>query len=286
MNQRPLYCLAALSLAGATLLAAGCSTKFPSASGSGQPIRVAVIGGMVETGFWHALSERFEEASNHRYRIEIVCSGPKHIIADAFVNENADLITMHACDTIINLVADGYAVDPQPWLKNDQVIVGPCDDPAHIRNAKTAIDAFRKIVAAKAPFVVHSSLGAQEVMREILHRGDLDLPSEQLTILFTDRARDVLKIAAEKRAYTLVGRIPFLNGKLPNEGLELMVRGDPQLRRPYVVAIASPRRVSRARYEAAKALAAFLRSEETQDWIGSYGVSQLDDEPLFFPIAK
>ena len=36
---------------------------------------------------------------------------------------------MHASDTIVNLVADGYAVDPQPWLKNDLVIVGPRDDP-------------------------------------------------------------------------------------------------------------------------------------------------------------
>ena len=193
--------------------------------------------------------------------------GPKHIIADAFRKGQADLITMHACDTIINLVADGYAVDPQPWLKNDLVIVGPHDDPAHIRGSQDAAEAFAKIAAAGAPFVVHSSLGAQEVMRDVLNAGNVDLPSEHLTILFTDRARDVLKVAAEKHAYTLVGRIPFLNGKLPNEGLELMVRGDPRLRRPYVVATANPRHFPQAHVEGAKALAAFLRKPETQDWI-------------------
>ena len=200
----------------------------------------------MDTGFWPDVAERFAKATGGRYKIEVVASGPKNVIAAAFRRGQADLITMHSSDTIINLVADGYALDPQPWLKNDLVIVGPHDDPAGIRNMKSAAEAFSKIAATKAPFVVHSSLGAQEVMREILDAAEITMPSEQLTLLFTDRARDVLKIAAEKHAYTLVGRIPFRNDKLPNLGLELMVRGDPQLRRPYLVATANPRRIAGA----------------------------------------
>ncbi len=273
--------------AGLLLIAAGgCGKLARLAAGPPQTVRVAVIGGMVDTGFWQALSERFEQASEGRYKIEIVASGPKQIIADAFRKGQADLITMHASDTIINLVADGYGVDPQAWLKNDLVIVGPADDPAHIRGMRDAAGAFAKIASAAAPFVVHSSLGAQEVMRDVLNAGNVNLPADHLTILFTDRAREVLKVAAEKHAYTLVGRIPFLNGKLPNEGLVLMVRGDPRLRRPYVAVTANPRHFPQTRVEGAAALAAFLRKPETQDWIGGYGVSQLDDQPLFFPVAK
>ena len=253
--------------------------------GPPQPIRVAVIGGMVETGFWQTLSQRFQQASGNRYKIEIVASGPKDIIAKAFRQGQADLITMHACDTIINLVADGYAVDPQPWLKNDLILVGPREDPAHIRGGTDAAEAFAKIAAARAPLVVHSSLGAQEVMRDVLNAGEVSLPSEHMTLLFTERAREVLKVAAQKQAYTLVGRIPFLNGKLPNEGLQLMVRGDPRLRRPYVVATANPRTFPQAHVEGATALAAFFRQPETQQWIASYGAGQLDKLPLFFPIA-
>ena len=270
----------------AAMLTAGCNGRVPRGSPSPHKVRVAVIGGMVETGFWAALAERFEKAAAGRFKIEVVAAGPKNVIAAAFRRGQADLITMHASDTIINLAADGYACDPQPWLKNDLVIVGPRDDPAGIRNMKSAAEAFAKIAAAKAPFVVHASLGAQEVMREILDAGEIAMPSERLTILFTDRARDVLKIAAEKHAYTLIGRIPFRNGKLPNAGLELMVRGDPQLRRPYVVATANPRRVTGANVAGAKELADFLRKPETQAWIGGYGVSQLDDQPLFFPIEQ
>jgi tungstate transport system substrate-binding protein len=247
---------------------------------------VAVIGGMVETGFWQALSERFQKATENRYKIDIVASGPKHVIADAFRQGQADLITMHASDTIINLVADGYAVDPQPWLKNDLIIVGPKDDPAHIRTCADAAKAFAMIASSGAPFVVHSSLGAQEVMRDVLDAGNVEMPSDHLTIIFTDRAREVLNVAAEKHAYTLVGRIPFLNGKLPNKGLVLMVRGDPRLRRPYVVATANPQHFPQAHVEGAVALAAFLRKPDTQHWIAGYGISQLDDQSLFFSIAK
>jgi tungstate transport system substrate-binding protein len=273
-------------LFAAAVVATGCGSKPPLANGPAETIRVAVIGGMIDTGFWQALVKQFDKATDHRYKIEVVSVGPKYFIADAFRKGSADLITMHACDTIINLVADGYGVDPQPWLKNDLVIVGPHEDPAGIRHVSSAIEAFKKIAAAKAPFVVHSSLGAQEVMRDVLHAGEFDFPSEHLTMLFTERARDVLKVAAEKHAYTMVGRIPFLNGKLPNVGLELMVRGDPQLRRPYVVVTADPRRFSGANCAGAKVLAGFLRTKETQDWIETYGIGQLDKQPVFFPIAK
>src|SRR5271165_787921 len=136
------------------VMSVGCGTVRSILPGARQQIRVAVIGGMVETGFWQALAERFEQATGNRYKIEVVAMGPKPIITAAFRKGKADLITMHACDNIVNLVADGYAVDPQPWLKNDLIIVGPHDDPAHIRGCRNAAEAFAKIASAKAPLVV------------------------------------------------------------------------------------------------------------------------------------
>jgi tungstate transport system substrate-binding protein len=192
---------------------------------------------------------------------------------------------MHASDTIINLVADGYAVDPQPWLKNDLVIVGPQADPAGIRGMTDAGAALKKIVDHRSPVVVHASLGAQEVLRDVLDGAGVALRPETTTMLLSEQARQVLKTAAEKNAYTLVGRIPFRSGKLPNAGLVLMVQGDPALRRPYVVAVANPRRFPEARVAAAAGLVAFLRSEETQRWIADYGRGQLDERPLFFRVV-
>ena len=77
----------------------------------------------------------------------------------------------------------------------------------------------------------------------------------------------------------MVGRIPFLDGKLKKDGIELMVRGDPRLRRPYLVAVAphAP--------DAARDLATFMRDPSTQDFIATFGKGKYDDDPLFFPVT-
>jgi tungstate transport system substrate-binding protein len=247
-------------------------------------VRVAVIGGMNETGFWDALAQRFERATG--IHVEAVATGPKEGITGVFKQGGIDLITMHASDTIINLVADGWAMNPQPWVKNDMVIVGPTDDPAGIKGETDAAAALRKIAESKSPFVVHSSLGAQEVLRAILDAGDIQLDPDHTTILFDDRQRRVLKIAAEKQAYTLVGRIPFRSGKIPNDGLLVMVQGNARLQRPFVVAVADPAKVPDAHVSEAQRLVDFLRDEHTQAWIGEFGKGKYDDQPLFFPIAS
>ena len=240
----------------------GCGSKPPLASGPAETIRVAIIGGMIDTGFWQALVKQFDKATDHRYKIEVVSVGPEVFHCGCLSQGSDDLITMHACDTIINLVADGYGVDPQPWLKNDLVIVGPHEDPAGIRHVSSAIEAFKKIAAAEAPFVVHFEPGGPGGDARSAQRRRVRFSiGESHHALYRTPARDVLKVAAEKHAYTMVGRIPFLNGKLPNKGLELMVRGDPQLRRPYVVVTADPRRFSGANCAGAKVPAGFLRTK-------------------------
>jgi tungstate transport system substrate-binding protein len=246
-------------------------------------VRVAVIGGMNDTGFWDALSGRFEKASG--IRVDLVASGPKDGISAVFKQGGVDLITMHASDEIINLVADGWAMDPQPWVRNDMVIVGPPDDPAGIKGTTDAAAALKKIAASKSAFVVHSSLGAQDVLRSILDAAEITLDPEHTTVLFDDKQRRVLKIAAEKKAYTLVGRIPFRSGKIPNDGLAVMTEGDPRLRRPFVVAVANLARVSGAHSAEARKLAAFLRTAETQAWIAEFGKGKFDERPLFFPVT-
>jgi tungstate transport system substrate-binding protein len=268
----------ALGICAVSALGAmGCAGPQPQTT-----VRVAVIGGMVDTKFFQAIGRRFEQATGHR--VEIVASGPKRVIAEAFTAGQADLITMHASDTIINLVADGYAVDPQPWLKNDLILVGPPSDPAGIKGLTDAAEALKKIKASGSTFVVHASLGAQEVLRDVMADGNVTLDLDRTEVLFTDKARQVLQIAAGKSAYTLVGRIPFLDGKLANEGLVVMVRGDPRLRRPYVVTVANPARFPKAHVEAARQLARFLRDPRTQQWIAQYGRGQLDEQSLFFPV--
>lgn len=240
-------------------------------------VRCAVVGGMVETGMWPELVARWELATGNK--VELASVGPKPVVVAAFRAGGIDLIAVHASDAMINLVADGLAVDPQPWARNDLVIVGPADDPAAIRGGRDAIAALRTIIAGKHKLLVHASAGADTVLHDVLEAGKLELAAATTVLFAGENQHEVLARAAAEHAYTIVGRIPFIDGKLAHHGLELMVRGDPRLRRPYLVETA-PRAPP-----AARELAAWLRSPAAQQWIADYGKGRYDDEPLFFPVV-
>ncbi len=258
------------------------SASASAADNSPQTVRCAVIGGLIETDFWPDVAARFEQASGHKE--ELVASGPKHRVVAAFAEWHADLITMHASDAIINLVADGHGENPQPWARNDMVLVGPAADPAKIKGEKDAVRALQKIIESKSKLLVHASNGANEVLSDVLAAGELVLDPGQAIVLPGDKHREALKRAAAAGAYTLVGRIPFLNGKIPAGEMQIMVQGDASLRRPYLVVVAAGKQDD-PRLAAARELAAFLRAPETQRFIASYGRDKYDDQPLFFPVA-
>ena len=249
----------------------------------GGTLRCAVIGGMTFTGFWQALADRYERDAG--VRLIVTSTGEKSDISKAFKLSVADVITMHASDAIINLVADGYAVDPQPWMKNDMVIIGPASDPAKIKGSHDAADALRKIIAAKCSFIIPPSLGVQEVLRNLCTAGDITLDPARTTLLLDDPQRQALHKAAAAGAYTIVGRIPFRTQRMPSEGMIVMVDRDPALRRPFMVAAANPARLPGVRADAAKAFAAYLRTPATQHWISNFGRGLVDPDPLFFPVT-
>jgi len=268
------------------MLATACAALAQAPAPATRPtstVRCAVIGGMQDTGFFPQLAERFTQQTG--IAVEVVASGPKDGIDRVFRQRQADLIVMHASDTIIDLVADGFARDARPWARNDMILVGPADDPAGIRGMSDVVKALQQIADKRASFVVHSSGGAQEVLSSLLNLGDIELDPAHTTMLFEDRQRLVLNIAAEKKAYTLIGRIPFLTGKIPNAGMAAMVAGDPRLRRPFMVAVADPSRVPDAHMKEAWRLASFLTDPATQQWIGTFGKGKYDPLPLFYPIT-
>lgn len=246
-----------------------------------QTVRCAVVGGLNEINFWPELADRFQRASGHR--AEIVATGPKHNLTAAFQAGDADLILLHASDAAINLVADGYGENLQPWARNDYVIVGPATDPAKIKGEKDAAIALGRIVSTKSKLLVHASSGVSELLSDLLAAGELELDPSSTISLPSERHRQMLGRAAAEGAYTLVGRIPFLNGKLEKGSLEVMVQGDERLRRPYVVVVATGK-PNDPRLAAARQFASFLREAETQRWIATFGVGRYDDRPLLFPV--
>lgn len=266
------------------------TTAFYSVSQAGKsnpndrkPVRVAVIGGMTMTPLWGELQKRFEADTG--IPVSVVATGTKPTLARAMKEGKVDFLTMHSSDQTSNLVADGYAVDLRPWAKNDLVIVGPSSDPAGICGMNNGIAAVKKIAAAQANWLDFQSNGPRETAHTLFASAGVNMIGPWVLKYENIDARSILHYAREKNAYMIVGRIPVLFGKMePDPAVEIMVQGDPNMRRPYMEMVANPDRFPEANLDGARMLADFLLSDKIQKFLSGYDGGLGDGIPIFIPV--
>ncbi|MEQ1859119.1 MAG: substrate-binding domain-containing protein [Chthoniobacteraceae bacterium] len=247
-----------------------------------RPVRVAVIGGMTMTGAWQELAAQFEADTG--WKTQIVATGPKDVIAEPFKRGEVDLLTMHSSDQTTDLVADGFGMNLRPWARNEHTIVGPSSDPAGIRGMKDGAAALKKIAGARAPFVDFYGPGSRELTHKLWQRAGLKPEGEWVLKDESASPQGVVEFAAKKQAYVVVGRIPTAYGKIPLAGMEVLVQGDPEMRRPYVVIEANPRKFPKANTAGARVLADWLTGEKGQRFLLEFGRKQAGGVPLFYPV--
>jgi tungstate transport system substrate-binding protein len=243
-----------------------------------QPVRCAVIGGMTATGLWQAIAKMFEAESG--FKVEVIATGQRPILDRAMREGKVDLLTMHSGDITTDLVADGFGVNMRPWTRNELCIVGPPADPAHIRGMVDGAAAFRKIAGAKANFVDFQGIGSRELVHTLWRLAGVEPKGDWLLKDETGSKYDIVQFAREHHAYVVVGSIPASNGKMYAEGMEILVRGDPLMRRPYIVMETNPQRFPKANYAGAKALSDFLLSDRVQKFLLTFGGTE-----LFYPVG-
>jgi tungstate transport system substrate-binding protein len=183
------------------------------------------------------------------------------------------------------LVSDGYGENMRPWARNDLVIVGPVSDPAKIRGLQDGALALKTIAAVQAPLVDFQGIGSRELAHNLWKKagvqpkGDWLLKDESLT------GELVIDFARQHGAYVLVGRIPVLSGRMPSGSMEIMVQGDPAMRRSFIVMEANPKKFPQTNKAGARALSDYLLSAKTQEFLRAFGAKQPGGIPLFHPVA-
>jgi tungstate transport system substrate-binding protein len=247
-------------------------------------VRVAVIGGMMRTGLWPEIAKRFEAATG--YKVELTVAGNRELLADAFREGKADLLTMHSGDITTDLVADGYGMNMRPWTRNEFVIVGPRSDPAGIRGLRDGAAALERIARARAPFVDFQNIGTQELTTKLWKKAGIRPQGDWLLKDESEYPEEVMEFARKKQAYVIVGRIPMLQGVFAAEGMETLVQGDPEMRRPFIVMKANPKKVPNANTGGASALADYLLSAKTQGFLLQFGTNGPGGVPLFYPVNR
>ena len=235
------------------------------------------------TGLWQAISKLFEAET--AYRIEVVATGQRPALDAALREGKVDLLTMHSGDITTDIVADGFGVNMRPWTRNELCIVGPPNDPAHIRGMSDGAAAFRKIAEARAHFVDFQGIGSRELAHTLWRLAGIEPKGDWVLKDDTVSKFDIVQFARTHDAYVVVGSIPAQAGRMYAEGMEILVKGDPVMRRPFIVMEASPKKFPEANHAGARALSDFLLSERVQKFLLKFGQQSTGAEPLFFPVA-
>ena len=246
-------------------------------------VRCAVIGGMTMTGLWPEISKMFEAQTG--YHVEVAVTGVRPVLDKAIRAGQVDLLTMHSGDITTDIVADGIGVNMRPWTRNELVIVGPTNDPAGIRGMTNGALALKKIAEAQAKFVDFEGIGSRELTHTLWRLAGIDPKGDWLIKDDTAISKwNVLQFCRSNHAYVVVGYIPALTGKMQNDGMEILVKNDPVMRRPYIVMEANPKIFPQANYAGARALSDFLLSPKVQNFLLGFGRDAAGNHPLFFPV--
>ena len=215
--------------------------------------------------------------------VKVVALGTGQAL-DAARRGDADVVLVHDRLAEDKFVAEGSGKNRQDVMYNDFVLIGPKDDPAGIRGTGVE-DAFRKIAAAKAPFVSRGDRsGTHSAELRSWKESGVDLASVR-----GDWYRDVgqgmgpaLNAASSLGAYILADRGTWLSFK--NRGdLTILVEGDPRLFNPYGVMLVNPDKHPNVKVKEGQAFIDWLVSPEGQKAIADY---KINGEQLFFPSAK
>lgn len=288
MKKRKILSLALVFILLAALLA-GCAQgskleapkEEPKASqAETKKIILATTTSTVDSGILDVLKPEFEKQTG--YELVPVSVGSGRAMEMGKKGE-ADVLLVHSPKKEEELVKDGVAVNRQLVMHNDFLIVGPASDPAKIKGAKSSVEAFKKIAAAKALFVSRGDESGTHTKEKGLWEKAGIKPAGTWYQESGAGMGQTLNIAAEKNGYTLTDRATYLAQK-KNLKLEIMVEGDASLLNIYHVMQVNPDKYPKVNAAGAKAFADFMVAAQTQEMIKNFGVDKYG-ESLFIPDA-
>ena len=253
----------------------GWTVMVPAAQ-DGVHLKLATTTSTQDSGLLERLNPAFEAATGIAVDVIAVGSGKALALAR---NGDVDVVLAHDPVAEEAFIADGAGIGRMPVMTNDFVIVGPVADPADVRHATSAANAFARIARAEATFVSRGDQSGTHVKERALFDAAGVAPRGRWYLAAGQGMGPVLQMADEKPAYTLADRGTWL-ARRHGLSLVLLYEGDPILMNPYHVMGVNPARHPHVQAAAARAYAAFLVGPEGQRLIGTFTI---DGERLFIP---
>jgi len=235
------------------------------------------------SGLFDYLLPKFEKKTG--IKVDVVAVGTGAAI-EIGKRGDADVVFVHAKPLELKAVDAGYFVNRHDVMYNDFIIVGPPSDPAKIKGSKSATEAFKKIATSSSPFISRGDRSGTNIKELAVWKADGIDPKGQKWYLEAGQGMGkTLRVASEKRAYTLTDRGTWLAIKDKDKlELALLVEGDPILFNQYGVMAVNPAKQKDVKYKEAMEFVNWLISPEGQQTIAEY--KDKNGNKLFVPNAK
>ena len=262
-----------LVLGLASLLAPSASAAAP------RPVKLATTTSTANTGLLDSLLVDFKQDTG--ISVEVIAVGTGVALKHG-ENGDVDLVLVHAPSAEEAFVAAGFGVRRIPVMWNDFILLGPAGDPAGVRGAGPVIEAFRKVAAARSPFVSRGDKSGTHIKELEIWQAAGITPQGEWYIEAGQGMGACLTLANDRLAYILSDRGTFLS-RADKLDLAILSQGDPLLLNPYALIAINPARYPDLNHAGAAKLIEWMTSERGQALIGAY---QVNGQTLFNPVAK
>jgi tungstate transport system substrate-binding protein len=240
-----------------------------------------------DSGLLDYLTPIFQE--KYEAEVHIISVGTGQAIETA-KRGDADLVLVHSKPIELEFVNSTYGIHRVGVMYNDFIVVGPANVPVEKGDLTNATETFRKIAeeGAKndAQFISRADKSGTHMLELSIWRKLGLKPSNKTKRWYIEAGAGmgtVLRMANEKKAYTLTDRATWLSFKSQLANLKVLVEGDVLLLNPYAIILVNPEKYPQRNYKGALQLAKWMISEEGQSLIANF---KKDGETLFKPIAR
>ena len=210
----------------AALLCLAACSRTPA-----ETLDIATTTSVQNSGLLASLLPQFQQHSGIVVRVHAAGSGRALQMLE---DEVVDLVISHAPETEARILARHPQWPYRKLAHNRFVVAGPRDDPAGVRDAGDALDAFKRIARSDAKFVSRGDeSGTHERERALWAAAGVD-PDPARVIVSGRGMAQALRHADEAEAYVLTDEATFRQLG-DSVDLAIVVAGDPQLVNSYAV---------------------------------------------------
>lgn len=234
-------------------------------------IILATTTSTVDSGLLDVLVPIFEKQSGYQVKTIGVGSG---LAMEMGRRGEADVLLVHSPKDEEKFMSEGNGINRRAVMHNDFILLGPANDPAQAKQAKSIGGAFQSIAAAGMVFVSRGDKSGTHAKELSIWPYAGSIISNQWYLESGQGMGATIMIADQKKAYTLADRATYLSFR---DKIKLVIirEGDQRLLNPYhVIEVDSA--------AGARAFADFITSGTTKKLIAGFGREKFGVS-IFFP---